>query len=420
MSLTDSELSDIGVYEKDEPNQQDTIPEIKTPEKKVYPCLECGEIFDTPIAKATHTRVHHPKEKSSLKEAKEGKEPTHILPENLAFLRNVLKSFGAKGAQNILDGMADNPSDLTELRDLLGANENKANVPYILKRYSNYAGIPLPEEKTSLPLQTGFGEMYGMAKQGMEIKMMQNLFGETKNNDNNTNKSNPEFDSLKTIVLQLQKSNEALQQQLTQQRTDAEIASLRKQLDDNQRTSGGAMGSLTESMSSFATSMTHLLETQSQENNFKFEKLLTQMQHQTETDALKKQIQEASSNKPLQEKMMDKVENLANNVAMGTGQIFDKAVKSQDVLEKANMALMMKQSGFDTGTISGILNPQPQRTLAGSAKSEYENLAKITDEINTERNAQIQDTAPAIEPQKPIASVAEEAQPDIKFNASDA
>lgn len=382
-------------------NTQNNTVEIQPDTSKPYTCDVCNKSFSTNLALIGHKRSHGIKEKSSLKNEVKA---TDVLPENIAFLKNVLKSFGAKGSQNILDGMADNPTDLTELRDLLASNENKSNVPYILKRYSNYIGMPIPEEKSSLQTQSGFGDMYGMAKQAMELKMMNNLFG-----DNNNNKPNTELEAIKLQMAQMAEANKRLEALLTQQKTDNEINLLKKELEDSKREYGGQLGSLSDSMKEVVTNIYHMQEKSSLENSSKFEKLLMEMRHEKETDILKKQIAEAQSSKPMAEKMLDVLDKKVD--ALGSG--FGAALKETIKTEQADSIHKLIQSGIPPQQAMSIVGI-PNRPNLPSAEQEYRNLERATQEI-------IKETPKPIEkpPEPQVETTPIDFSEHIKFNVGE-
>ncbi|VVB85057.1 Uncharacterised protein [uncultured archaeon] len=411
--MKDDELeSIIGVQSVDpsfiaEDTEKQTT-SISPDPSKSYVCETCGKPFSTPLALTGHKRTHGIKKEKT--ETVSQKEVSGLLPENLAFLKQQLRAFGAKGADNILQGMADNPSDLTELRDLLGANENKSNVPYILKRYSNYIGVPLPEEKPT-STESNFGSMFGMAKQAMELKMMQNLFGEK-----TETKSTPEMDSVKLQLAAMAESNKKLEQLLLQQATDNKIQQLQKQLEDNKRESGGQIGSMMDTMKEFGNQFTNAFEKSALENQNKFEKLLMEMRHKEEISQYQQKLDSAVSNRPLQERLLDKVENLTNSTGAGLAALSKKGMEDQTTMERAVLANSLLEKGMRPEQVASIINSQPQRTTVhpGDSAREWQKLQEVAN-----KEAQPPEPQPQIKPEVKSQPEPETQAEAIKFNAGD-
>ncbi len=118
--MDESELNAI-LADRDSviPEQSEQLETI-TPVENEYTCKfpGCGKTFKDKFGLMGHSRTHK-KDKDNAVEQKEAKLPSvtlpAILPENLTYLRGILKSFSAKNIDNIIYGMQDNPESIDEL-----------------------------------------------------------------------------------------------------------------------------------------------------------------------------------------------------------------------------------------------------------------------------------------------------------------
>ncbi len=421
MTLTDSELSDVIGVQNDEINKQDIIPEIKTPEKKVYPCEQCGEIFDTPVSKATHMRVHHPKGKTTPKT--EEPKVKDLMPENIAFLKtSCLKPFGAQGLEHIAEGMMESPEDIDLLQQLLAANNNTKNIPYITKRYANYIGKTIPSTETGIlskpvsPIESAYqNRLMERLDNARVAQMEKDAFG------NQNNKDTGEISKLTQMITDMQKQQSETQRQfneklvemqrtytesLEKQRVQNEMSSLKEELKKIKEESKNQIGALSGNMSEFATNITHL-----------FEKKELKEEHEKKENELKKEISDIKNQKALtnEQYMFEKTTKMAEEAIKAAGGALDgfgkalqpatqRAAESSNTFERARLALDLKQQGFNEQTIASVLNQPPTRTSVPSARSEFEAMSRMTE--------QLEQKPPQPEPQPAEANT-------IKFNAGD-
>lgn len=375
-----------------------------------YICETCGKGFKTDLARRGHMQKHlgrYPKKESATQATK----PIDILPENLAFLKNILKSFGAKGMQNILDGMQDNPTDLTELRDLLGANDNKANIPYILKRYSNFIGQPLPEEKT-VKAESSFSDMFSLSKQAMELKMMQNLWGE-KNNGQSSEVASLKADALSKQIIEMQKNfNEKLAdmqkqyaEQLQKQKQEQELQLIKEQIKKTEDGYKSGLGSLGETFTEFM-----------KEFQFREEKRELKDKYGEELQKLREQLQ--SQGGTLTERLLEKTDKAISSAGSGFLEMNKHMLKETASTERGDRAAALLQLGMHPEQVVRILeNPQPYRQIIppGSSEREYERLQKIVNQPTAQIQPSTQEP-PQPEPKKPDEHIAE--VETVKFNTS--
>ncbi len=381
----------------------------------------CNEYFSGAMAKAQlgrHKSAMHDIHKSEkVTSPKEEHKIKDMVPENLAYLRAVLKSFSAKNTENIINGMLDNPESIDELRDLLVASgtDTKAH-PLILRRYATYIGQPLTENSTAISTSapTGAKAKYRQyledrAEEAYIILMEQKASG-------NQNKDTGEISKLTQAMADMQRQfNDKLAEMQRQNAEQLRAFTESKKEDEYRRTiellkeeiksvrenSGSQISQVADSMKQFAMEITH-----------SFEKKEILDKHERETTELKKEIAAAQNNKPLQEKMLDKTEALANNVAAGLGAMTAKGMSSQETLERANSALALAQAGYTPQQAESILNP-PQQRRVPSAKEEYENLQKTTEILNQlDQESKVpRSEAPAAEAPKPA-----DYSQHVKFN----
>lgn len=163
---TDTEIEPVETENNLVPveEEQELIETEEKPEGK-YKCRysNCNFSTDTLPELMTHSRTKHKGEEKpeTVKERKKRekddtvvvgvseKEEKKILPESLAYLRSILKSFSAKLPNNILEGMANDPTNIELLKELLiSSDTNPKSHSYIVKRYADYLGQPNPDEST--------------------------------------------------------------------------------------------------------------------------------------------------------------------------------------------------------------------------------------------------------------------------------
>ena len=189
---------------------------------------------------------------------------------------------------------------------------------------------------------------------------------------------------LQTVLDQLRISNESKKEE-EYRRT---IETLKDEIKNNRDQSLGAVGQVADSMKSFATDITHVIEKRDLKDEYT-----------KREDELKKKISDAEHNRSMtnEQYVMEKTGKIAEEAvkAIGTGlDGFGKALQpatksaaeSSAIMERAALAMDLKSKGFDAQTINNILSQQNKSTLP-SARSEYENLAKITTQMEDERNA---------------------------------
>ncbi len=233
-------------------------------------------------------------------------------------------------------------------------------------------------------------------------------------------------DTLKIQISEIQKQSDAkLQTVLDQLRISNEskkedeyrrtIETLKDEIKNNRDQSLGAVGQVADSMKSFATDITHVIEKRDLKDEYT-----------KREDDLKKKISDAEHNRSLtnEQYVMEKTGKIAEEAvkAIGTGlDGFGKALQpatasaanSSAIMERAALAMDLKSKGFDTQTINNILL-QPAKSTLPSAKSEYENLAKITTQMQNERNTQ-QNTDTSSQNIQPDETISEPETESIKF-----
>lgn len=406
--MNEKELNDIiGNQSNDtflNTEKDSIIPETIQPIQEGFVCPDCNKSFKTQLALIGHSRTHNKgiKEKSSLKKA------DNQIPTSTSYLEEMLEGYSIPNRKGILLALKDNPESIDELREALkSVRVDKNTADYIVKKYANSIGKNISSESAPVEISVSpLKQTVGMLNDSLQVQLLQNMLQPKQSIDIN----NPKMDAIQLQMAQMQEANKRLEALLTQQKTDNEINLLKKQLEDVKRESNGQIGSVMDNLKEYITSMTNFQEKAMLQNDNKFEKLLLEMRHQKETDELKNQLQQATNSKPLQERAFDKTSEIADKALMGIGNVYNKALSSQDTLEKANAAMLMKQQGFSTDIINNILNPN-QKPSVPSAKDEYENLQRMTSEMQAELEAkQTQKLQP--EPQA-------EAVPTVTFNAGD-
>ncbi len=176
----------------------------------------------------------------------------------------------------------------------------------------------------------------------------------------------------------------------------------------------GQVGQLASSSRDFSTTMLNA-----------FEKTMLTKEHEKREDELKKKISDIEHNKSLtnEQYMMEKTTKIAEEAVKAIGGAVDgfgkalqpatkSAADSSAIMERAALAMDLKSKGFPDQTINNIL-AQHNKSLIPSARTEYENLSKITNQISDERNAIQQ---PIVQEQQLVA----EQQPEtvVKFATS--
>jgi len=215
---------------------------------------------------------------------------------------------------------------------------------------------------------------------------------------------------LQTVLDQLRISNESKKEE-EYRRT---IETLKDEIKNNRDQSLGAVGQVADSMKSFATDITHELEKNTLKNEYT-----------KREDELKKKISDAEHNRSMtnEQYVMEKTGKIAEEAvkAIGTGlDGFGKALQpatasaanSSAIMERAALAMDLKSKGFDAQTINNILSQQNKSTLP-SARSEFESLQRVTDQIQNERN--IQQNIDTSIPQEPSVSEQSPEQTVVKF-----
>lgn len=201
-------------------------------------------------------------------------------------------------------------------------------------------------------------------------------------------------DILRTQLSEMQRQNDLKLQEMQKQfnqvfelKRDEEsrrtIESLKEEIKSVKENSSGQIGQVAESMKDFATNITHAFE----------KKELTD-QHTKETDDLKKKISDVEHNKSLtnEQYVMEKTTKLAEEGFKAIGGALDgfgkalqpatqRAAESTNTYERAKLALDLKQQGFNEQTIASVLNQPSARASVPSARTEFDNLAKITQQL---------------------------------------
>jgi len=215
---------------------------------------------------------------------------------------------------------------------------------------------------------------------------------------------------LQTVLDQLRISNESKKEE-EYRRT---IETLKDEIKNNRDQSLGAVGQVADSMKSFATDITHVIEKRDLKDEYT-----------KREDELKKKISDAEHNRSMtnEQYVMEKTGKIAEEAvkAIGTGlDGFGKALQpatksaaeSSAIMERAALAMDLKSKGFDAQTINNILS-QPNKSTLPSARSEFESLQRVTDQIQNERN--IQHNTDTSIPQEPSVSEQSPEQTVVKF-----
>lgn len=168
----------------------------------------------------------------------------------------------------------------------------------------------------------------------------------------------------------------------------SEFERLKEENKQIRETSESQIGNLASNMKDFASNMTNA-----------FEKTLLQKEHEKREDELKKKISDIEHNKSLtnEQYMMEKTTKIAEEAVKAIGGAVDgfgralqpatkSAADSSAIMERAALAMDLKAKGFPDQTINNVLT-QHGRPAIPSARTEYENLSKITNQISDERNA---------------------------------
>lgn len=230
-------------------------------------------------------------------------------------------------------------------------------------------------------------------------------------------------DILRSQLTEMQRQNDLKLQEMQKQfnqvyelKRDEEnrrtIETLKEEIKSVKENSGGQIAQVADSMKDFATNITHA-----------FEKKELNDQHTKETEELKKKISDVEHNKSLtnEQYVMEKTTKLAEEGFKAIGGALDgfgkalqpatqRAAESSNTFERAKLALDLKQQGFNEQTIASVLNQPSVRTSVPSARSEFEQLAKMTEQLE-KRN----DIPPNIQPSETMSEPQVE---QIKFATS--
>lgn len=194
------------------------------------------------------------------------------------------------------------------------------------------------------------------------------------------------------------------------------IESMKDQIKETRDQGMGAVGQVADSMKSFATDITHVIEKRELKDEYG-----------KREDELKKKISDIEHNKSLtnEQYMMEKTTKIAEEAVKAIGGAVDgfgkalqpatkSAADSSAIMERAALAMDLKSKGFPDQTINNVLSHHSRPTIP-SAQREYENLSKITSQMTDERNAMHQPIIPEVQ-QQPF-----EQQPEtiVKFATSE-
>ncbi len=339
-------------------NELPSVDVLKTSEERKFICDVCGKEVSTSLALSGHKRTHAPK--GTLSRTAEKSEPTAkeisgLLPENLKYLESVLKGFSAKSVPNIISGMQDNPSDLNELRDLLVASgTDQKSHTFILRRYGNYTGQPLPSEgnvvvEKASPVKAMYEKMRNDRMEEAYIKMMEAQAGGANRN--------PETESLKLQLAEMGKRIEERDRKIEEIFTKREQEEKLKSLE-------GGIGQIGSVLKDFMIDQ---------------DKKFTDFLHRQELEKKDKEIQQISNNSaaPLAEKMLNKVDNLISNAGDGFMNVNKRVMEYNQSEMKGQQALTMRNAGFAPDQITAILANQPQKPKI-DLQAEYQNLQRVT------------------------------------------
>ncbi len=339
-------------------------------------CPHCDYVAETEMGLRAHQKKHKKDGVVEVESAKPKKEKyeTNIseIPSDYDRLASLLQSFGVPNHKGVIEGMKlYNINDINTLKDLLrNVSTPQGKSDAIVKVWAEMQGlnrVPQVSELTAKKTD-GLDEVFAMQERMLRMKMLESMVGQ-----NNGSKANPEFDSLKSIVLQLQESNRALQQQLTQQATENRIKQLEEELKESRKEAQNDIGSLASSLKDFTQNLTNAFEKHILERDF----------HRRE-DELKKEVEiaKANSNKSFIEKGLEVVDKKLD----AAGQVFGMAAKQNMDIEKAQTARDLINQGVpknEAFAVTGLANNIIHNNMRELDEIEaHKELKKLADELN--------------------------------------
>lgn len=201
-------------------------------------------------------------------------------------------------------------------------------------------------------------------------------------------------DLMKQQIAEIQKQSDAKMQTVLDQlklandnKRDEEsrrtIELLKEEIKNTKDQSMGAVSQVADGMKSFATEVTHAIEKREMKD-----------EHEKRENDLKKKISDIEHNRSMtnEQYVMEKTTKLAEEAVKAVGGALDgfgkalqpatqKAAESSSIMEKAALAMDLKRQGLSEQTINTVLNQQTSRPVLPSAKQEYENLSRMTEQI---------------------------------------
>lgn len=381
----------------------------------------CDSYFSGDMAKAQLGRhkstKHGIHNTTSPKKVSANKIDDDLIPTTYNRLEMLLSGYGIKGSKGIMQSVnmhnVEAPTFIPLLKDLLRSTGTSPGViQAITDSWSMIIGQkPVSTEQNTVTSKPDFtDDMMAQAEKKAKLDWVMNMYGGGMNQKQSV--ANPELEAIKSQMTQLQASNTALQQQLTQQATDNKIAALTKALEESNRANNGQIGSVMENMKEFAQSITNMQEKVMLQNDAKFEKLLLQMQHKEEINEYKNRLDQANSSKPMGEKMIDLIDKKVDAIGQG----FGAAMKETIGTEKADSISRLIQNGIPAQQAMSIVGVHP-RPILPNAEQEYINLASATQQLEIEQASKLQQ-------QKPPEPQPEETKPidystHVRFNSGD-
>ncbi len=401
----------------EQPEEQFAEPTVEDGYACKYP--GCNKTFKDRFGLMGHSRTHKKdKEDTQLKDAKLPSLSLNALPENLSYLRTILKSFSAKNIDNVLSGMLDSPENLDELRDLLVASgtDTKAH-PLILRRYSTFIGQPLaiqPEgQQIAVKPETGAKAVY---KQFMEDRAEQAYLAMMEKQAYGSN-GNQKLDDVKISALEAQVKE--LKDLLVQNQLKNEIEKLKEEKKIETDRLREEIKQIKESNESGLSTIVNSFKEYMTEDSHKWQMFQKDQQYNQELSKLREEIRNSGSNLSIGERMIEKIDRTINNAGAGFAELNKHVLRENAAVEKADRALILAQAGFQPSQIEAILgNPQPRGTVPpGSSEKIWQEMQRASERpIPQPEPAPIQITDTLQEPEKKDAKI-DFSEHIVKFNS---
>ena len=372
----------------------------------------CDASFSGVMAKAQlgrHKSAKHGIHNTTAKKSSVSKvENLNQIPTSQSYLEELLAGYNVPARNGILLSIKDDPENIDELGEALkSVRVDKNTADFIIKKYAKSVGKNISTEPIIQKEPDAIDDILARKKKEADLK----LYDSFVQGNQNQKQDSGEISRLTQMIADMQRQqgeqqrqfNEKLveherkyTEQLEKQRQQQELLSLKEELRAMRERSDQQIGSLSGTMSEFAKDITGSMEKYIMERDF----------HRKE-DELKKEIEvvKANSNKSLNEKVIDKVENLVNSTGAGFAGIARENIGNERALLLSNLLSQ------------GIPYPQAMQAITGravpSAEQEYRNLAKITSEIEQEKKAAIPQPPEKLpEPEPEVIS-------PVKFNVGD-